>query len=307
MKRRTIVKIAGLLYLLAYTVSTGVLAAEPDVATEKETGKFIRIERDDSGNPLSLQTAVVHFSPQDSSQGQLTVDLVGAVHVGEESYYEALNDLFETYDVVLYELVAPEGTRVPKGGRSSSHPVALLQNGMKDLLGLEHQMQCVDYTKDNFVHADMSPDEMAKSMSDRGESWVSTFFRMMGAGIAQQSRQQAQGKSPEMDLLAAILSDDRAGALKRMMAEQFEDVESMMAALDGPQGSTLITERNKVALEKLREQIDAGKKKIAVFYGAGHLKDMQQRLIDDFELEPVGTDWMSAWNLAALDADTPKP
>ena len=33
----------------------------------------------------------------------------------------------------------------------------LLQNGMKDMLELEHQLQHIDYHKDNFVHADMSP------------------------------------------------------------------------------------------------------------------------------------------------------
>ncbi len=303
MKRRTIIRIAALFSVLSYLASTHLLAAEPEKAADAPSDKFIRILRNDEGRPLALQTPVVHFVPEDADAKPVVVDLVGAVHVGERSYYDALNDLFEQYDVVLYELVAPEGTRIPKGGRSSNHPVALLQTGMKDILGLEHQMQCVDYTKDNFVHADMSPDEMAKSMNDRGESWLSTFFRMMGAGIAQQSRMQAEGKSMEVDLLAAILSDDRESALKRIMAEQFEDVEMMMAALDGPQGSTLITERNRVALEELREQIDDGQTKIAVFYGAGHLNDMQKRLIDDFGLKRTGTDWISAWNLATLDAD----
>jgi hypothetical protein len=161
-------------------------------------------------------------------------------------------------------------------------------------------MQHVDYTKENLLHAGMSPDDFAKSMSDRGESWASTFFRMMGAGIAQQSKLQAQGKSMEVDMLAALFSDNREEALKRLMAEQFEDVEGMMSALDGPQGSTLITERNKVALKKLSEQIAAGKKRIGIFYGAGHLKDMQQRLLDEFHLKQTGQEWLTAWNLAPL-------
>ncbi|MGD9722489.1 MAG: hypothetical protein AB7O59_13370 [Pirellulales bacterium] len=299
MRRRTFARLAGLCYLLAQALGSSSLADEP-AALAPRPPKFVRIDRDADRNPLTLQTAVVHYVPQDSTQGPLEVDLVGAVHVGERSYYEALNKLFTQYDVVLYELVAPEGTRIPKGGRSSGHPVALLQNGMKDALNLEHQMQCVDYTGDNMVHADMSPDEFAKSMSDRGESWAGTLFRMMGAGIAQQSKRQAQGKSPEVDFLSALFSDDRAGAMKRFMAEQFDDVDSVMAALEGPQGSTLISERNKVALEKLREQIAAGKKKIAVFYGAGHLADMEQRLFKDFQLKRAGEEWLTAWNLAAL-------
>jgi hypothetical protein len=299
MKRHTLAALAGLLYLLANSTTARAWAGDAPAAGESEP-KFIRIERDEAGKPLTLQTAVAHFVSPDPQNSKLVVDLIGAVHVGEKGYYEQLNKLFESYDVVLYELVAPEGTRVPKGGRSSGHPVALLQNGLKDVLGLEHQMQHVDYTKENLLHADMSPDDFAKSMSDRGESWTSTFFRMMGAGIAQQSKLQAQGKSMEVDMLAALFSDNREEAFKRVMAEQFEDVEGMMTALDGPQGSTLITERNKVALKKLSEQIAAGKKRIGIFYGAGHLKDMQQRLVDEFHLQPNGQDWITAWNLAPL-------
>ena len=51
------------------------------------------------------------------SARDVVVDLIGAVHVGEKAYYEALNKQFEDYDAVLYELVAPEGTRVPKGAK----------------------------------------------------------------------------------------------------------------------------------------------------------------------------------------------
>ena len=39
----------------------------------------------------------------------------------------------------------------------------------------------IDYKKANFVHADMSPDEMAKSMKDRGESIWTIMLRMMAA------------------------------------------------------------------------------------------------------------------------------
>ena len=42
----------------------------------------------------------------------------------------------------------------------------------------------------------------------------------------------------------------------------------------------------------------SGKQKIAIFYGGGHMKDMQQRLLDDFDLVPVNTRWLVAWNMA---------
>jgi len=296
MQRRISAGIVTVICLLASGAVSRVLAAEPAPAVESK-GKFIRLERNKAGEPTSLQTAVVHYTSPDPKQAELAVDLIGAVHVGEKSYYEALNKLFDQYDVVLYELVAPEGTRVPKGAKPGGHPVAMMQNGLKDMLSLEHQLEFIDYSKKNMVHADMSPDDFAKSMDERGESVVGMVFRMMGHGIAQQSKLQAQGKSPEIDLLAVLFDKDRSGSMKRMMAEQFENVEGAMQALDGPQGSTIITERNKVALKKLAEEIAAGKKKIGIFYGAGHLSDMEKRLQADFHLNRASESWLTAWQL----------
>ena len=83
----------------------------------------------------------MHFGPRETANGDVQVDLVGAVHVGEKSYYAALNECFKKYDAVLYELVAPPGTRIPKGAKPGAHPVAMLQNGLKDMLALEHQLR----------------------------------------------------------------------------------------------------------------------------------------------------------------------
>jgi hypothetical protein len=283
-------------WVLAPLAMATCLGAEP-ASEAPARPKYLRLERDSAGKLASLQTSVVHFTSADAAKQDVSVDLVGAVHVGDKAYYEALNDLFKQYDVVLYELVAPPGTRIPKGAKPGRHPVAMLQNGLKDMLALEHQLELIDYTKDNMVHADMSPDDFSKSMTDRGESLVAMMFRMMGAEIAQQTKLEAQGKTPQTDLLAALFDRDRPGAMKRMFAEQFESLEELMQALEGPQGSTLITERNKVALAKLADQLGAGKKKIAVFYGAGHLADMEKHLVSDFQLQRNGEKWLTAWQL----------
>ncbi len=128
--------------------------------------RFIRIERDAADHPLALETAIIRFESDPAERKGIVVDLVGAVHIGEQAYYEKLNKRFEGYDAVLYEMVAPEGTRIPKGAKPTG-VLSSLQNGMKDLLGLEHQLQFIDYTKKNMVHADMSPDDFAKSMENR--------------------------------------------------------------------------------------------------------------------------------------------
>jgi hypothetical protein len=269
-------------------------AAAP--AKAEETADYLRLERDAKGRPLALETAIVRFTKDGKDEGPI-VDLIGAVHIGDKQYFDDLNKEFEKYDVVLYELVAPEGTRVAKGGGGrSSHPIAALQNGMKSVLELEHQLEHVDYQKDNLVHADMSPDDFSRSMKDKGESFLTMYFRLMGAGLAMQGATDP-ATSSDAAILMALFDKNRALSLKRLMAEQFEKMEIAMSALDGPEGSTLLAERNKVALKGLKKQLDAGKQKIAIFYGAGHLPDMAQRLEADFHLEPASTRWMRAWDL----------
>ncbi|MEZ6121223.1 MAG: hypothetical protein R3C28_32290 [Pirellulaceae bacterium] len=272
---------------------TAVLEVDPqqqDTAAEAEL-KFIRVQRDEKEKPKTLETSISKFRSKD---GSLQVDLIGAVHVADESYYRELNKRFREYDSVLYELVAPEGTRVPAGGAPSQHPVGRLQSGMKSMLELSFQLDEIDYQRANLVHADMSPEEFSKSMKDRGES----FFQMMMRAMGQAAAQQAAGKqASDSDLLFAFFAKNRATRLKQVMAEQFEDLEGQMNMIEGPSGSTIISERNKKALEVLQRQIDDGQKRIAIFYGAGHLPDMAERLQKAFGLEHAGDEWLVAWRI----------
>jgi hypothetical protein len=276
------------------------VTAKPVGRAEKEAETaplFLRVVRDDQKVPQALETSVVRYVGKSGKYAGATVDLIGAVHVGEKSYYEALNKRFETYEVLLYELVADKGTKIPKGGGKgrSSHPLGMMQEGMTDVLGLVHQLRHVDYTKKNFVHADMSPDEFSKKMDERGESWMSMMFRMMGQGMAMQASKP--NERPELEMLMAFFDSNKELKLKRALAKQFEDMDVMMAAFEGEEGSTIITERNKAALKVLEDQLKAGKKNIGIFYGAGHLPDMDERLRDEFGLERQPPEWLTAWDM----------
>jgi hypothetical protein len=268
-------------------------AEKQSIATESP---FVRLLRDDDQMPVALQTSIIRYVKPKTDAAEFHVDLVGAVHVGEKSYYERLNKEFDKYDVVLYELVAPEGTKVPKGGGGrSGHPVGAVQDGLKDLLGLEHQLALVDYHKKNFVHADMSPEKFAASMEQKKEGMWQMMWRAMGYSMARQNARDPGGLQ-SFALLGAMMSRD-GQTMKREMAKQFEDVENMTGMFEGPEGSTILSERNKVALEVLQKQIAAGKKKLAVFYGAAHLPDMDARLHKEFGLERKNVEWLTAWDL----------
>jgi hypothetical protein len=279
-------------------------AAENSVAESAEKpaenaakNEYLRVVRDAQGRTVSLETAIVGFVPMTVEASDVRVDLVAAVHIADKGYYRELNKRFAGYDAVLYELVAPEGTRIPQGGRKdkrAGNVLSAVQLGMKDLLKLEFQLDQVDYTRKNLIHADLSPDQFLKSMHDRKEGFTDIFARLLAYALVKQAQ---GGEGGDMQLLMAMFDKNRSLALKRAMADQFQEMEGMMAVLEGPNGSTLIGERNKRALEVLKRQIAAGKKKIAIFYGAGHMADMEKHLRADFSLRPKETHWLQAWDM----------
>ena len=256
---------------------------------------YLRVVRDARERTVGLETAIVSFGPATAGAANVRVDLVAAVHIADKGYYQELNKRFAGYDAVLYELVAPKGTRVPKGGgkdKRAGNALSAVQLGMKDVLKLEFQLDQVDYTRKNLIHADLSPQQFLKSIQN--EDFTDILTRLLAYALAKQAQ---GGDGGEVQLLMAMFDSNRSLALKRVMAEQFQEMEGLTAALEGPKGSTLIARRNARALEVLKEQIAAGKKKIAIFYGAGHMSDMEKRLRADFSLKPQATQWLRAWDM----------
>ncbi|MBA2115113.1 hypothetical protein [Bremerella alba] len=264
--------------------------AQAETKTDSDAPEFVRVKKNAADRPVALQTAIANYQSKD---GNLKIALVGAVHIGEDSYYQDLNKRFKTYDAVMYELVAPEGTRVPKGHKGTNSPVSGLQNGMKDMLELEFQLEKVDYSPENFVHADMSPEEFAKDMEERGDGLLHMFARAMGQGLVQQSK----GGNSDAAIMMAMFSADRAKKLRRVFATQVSDMDTAMKAIEGENGSTIISQRNAKAFEVMSKSIKDGKKNIAVFYGAGHLEDMHDRLKKDFDMQLKSVEYLDAWKL----------
>lgn len=255
---------------------------------------FIRIQRNENRDPVVLQTAIAKYVPAGGQQG-VAIDLVAVVHIGEKAYYERLNKEFEKYDAVLYELVAPEGNKPPKAvERKSDNPVAMLQQGMKLFLRLEHQLEVVDYQKANFIHADLSPEGMKKAMKERGDDQTTIVLGVI-ADILRKKNLDADKTEPQApDISLTDLLNPKK--LKRMMAQQFEDAGGD-AGLGGTINRFLVEDRNKACIKVLQQQLTAGKKKIAIFYGAAHMPDFDKRLKEDFGMKRTESQWITAWNL----------
>jgi hypothetical protein len=83
-----------------------------------------------------------------------------------------------------------------------------------------------------------------------------------------------------------------------MVGREFDSVENLMAGIESGNGTAIIGERNRHALDVMKKQIESGKKHLAIFYGAAHLPDMEQRLLKQgYKLQK--SEWLKAWDLPA--------
>ena len=291
----------------AFTLLLSFFLALPQLsaAATDPSDNFIRVSKDDRGTLHSMDTAIATYEipAKKGKYGTATVDLVAVVHVGERDYYSLLNDRFKGYDAVLYELIAPENAPLPPPRLPGAHPgeqslLSQLQGGIKDLLGLEFQLDGIDYRKPNMVHADLSPESFLNSMKERGETFWTIAARLVLQGIADQQSNKDPVK--DLKLLAVLLKGtevERQVEFRRYLAQNFSELDAFIEKLEGPKGSTIIAARNEKALQTLETQLSKGKKKLAIFYGAAHMPDMERRLKAEFAAASKRVEWLKAWSL----------
>lgn len=284
--------------LSTVTISLQAAAAEPvkpplGGLVREEPTDFLRFLEDDKAENDYLQTAVVSYV----SPAGVVVDLVGAVHIADKAYFEALNERFKTYDAVLYELVGrPIEEREelkPGDGSEKLQWLGQVQEMMRKTLKLESQLKGIDYRAKNFVHADMSLEGFFDSQEEKKETFITLWFKAMQAQSAMQ-REHPPISMPELLLL--LRKDDGALELKRLVAEEFDSMEKLISGIESNGGTSLIGERNKHALEVMNREIKAGKKHLAIFYGAAHLPDMEERLLKQ-GFKKQKAEWVTAWDL----------
>ncbi|WP_156345122.1 hypothetical protein [Verrucomicrobium spinosum] len=300
---------------------------------------FVRFVEDDAG--ARLQTGIASYRNKEG----LVVDLIGAIHVADQAYFEKLNAAFKGYEVVLYEMVggpisqrerrelaaekarqkpqdlakkpgdakpaspaapAPPAEKkvpAPKGGARElglEQKVADLEAYMKgttgatpaeeafeaeedaaagklswlhglhatlqNTLALKGQLDVIDYHAANFVHADMSLAEFAVMQNQRNEGFVALWLK---AVQVQMNQPQSSASQPGLlKILEILCRKDSATELKRLFGRTFDSVEAVMTGMESGDGTVIVSERNKVALRVLQQQIKAGKKHLAIFYGA---------------------------------------
>jgi len=271
-------------------------AVKADRALDTEPAQWMRFSEDGKGNG-KLEVGIGTYK----NDAGVTVHLVGAVHVGDRKYYQDLDKTFETYDALLYEMVKPKGAGAPARGQKAGGGgmVSMFQRLLKDVLELDYQLDGIDYSKKNFVHADLDAEDFERLQEERGESIFGLMLQQMIRDLAKGvDGKGAQNQPSLIEIIDAFNAEDRGKRLKLIMGRSFGDMEAQIA---GFQGTVLVTERNKKALAVLKEAIRAGKKNIGVFYGAAHMPDMEMRLAL-MGFKRTGMEYKVAW-----DISDPKP
>jgi len=152
----------------------------------------------------------------------------------------------------------------------------------------------VDYGPANFVHADLDAETFQQRQAERGESMLTLMFDTMLKEMSNPSAVAAEAPGI-MDFVEALQAPDRERQLKLVLARQFGEMDRALSAMDD---SVLLGERNTHALKILRQQVEGGKRRLAIFYGAGHLKGMEELLVDLMGFKQVGEpQYVTAWDL----------
>jgi hypothetical protein len=261
---------------------------------------FTRIAVDDDAQPRALQMSIVTYVPREDDR-ILSVDLIGAIHIGDRSYYAELNKRFREYDVLLYEMVAQKDTVPDNRLEKRKGILSNAQLGMTRLLDLSFQLDEISYDRDNFVHADLSPSELRQSMDDRGESLYVYFWRIFFASLNEYSRDPLGLK--DWEIVSAMLSSGEDDSLKTLVAYEMTNLEQVQDILGEDSGSAVIGARNQRAVDVLQKEIESGAKRIGIFYGVAHMPDLEERLLDQIGLTYDRTVWVDAWLLGGETAN----
>ncbi|MEX0964563.1 MAG: hypothetical protein WDZ52_11050 [Pseudohongiellaceae bacterium] len=263
-------------------------------AQAQEEPGFVRFIQGDAQWQGELQTAIVTFV----NDSGVELNLVAAVHLGEEHYYAGLNDFFSTQDVVLYELVA-EADQIPlRDGPRSRSVIGLLQQTMADFLQVGFQLNEIDYSPSNFLHADLTPSQLDALMASKNENFLTMFLDL---AMAQMSEQRVTGDEPRspfnmLAVLRAMNAENQNAAFKYLLAAELGRSGGLLVSAQLEQQLTLLGDRNQAALRVLDETLeDPDKRSISIFYGAAHMPGIERAITVDRGFSRQQERWLPAW------------
>jgi hypothetical protein len=252
--------------------------------------------REPGEEPGGLQVAVTYLVPK---EGGPRVTLVGAVHIADPEYYREVQRILDAADLVLFEGIIPEGM-TPRDFEEKKaereNPVRELQEKLAGWFGLEFQLSAIDYDRPHFVHADFTMEEFAAA------SGVTIAPDGEGApALPKELEGPLKQFKTFLPLLEAQLSkpgparDGTKAMIARLMGSG--QAEQMLGVALPGLTDLILTKRNARLIERLREHAGKDVKNIAVFYGAAHMRGIEELLVEKEGYRRAGARWLLAWRI----------
>lgn len=196
-------------------------------------------------------------------------------------------------------------TAGPPGKNSKT---SSLQHTLAESLGLMFQLEAIDYSRPHFRNSDLTIGEVQQLLEDDGDAKPGTekqknetFQRLLKAmdgssvfGMILQGGMKLIGSSPKLQGMTRLALIETLGALRgdpSQMRGLPPDVQTLV--------KVLIHSRNTAVLKDLRVALDKPQppKSVSIFYGAGHMEEMEQRLRREFKYAPAETIWLPAFSV----------
>lgn len=265
---------------------------------------LVRYQKEHGSYPMTLAEMSASLSKESAS-------LVTASSVdgwGNAQRYEIVEAPVPSFDIVsLGADGADEGTgasadlkfsaQKPLTSKEKSPSTDGIQAQLADALGLKFQLAMIDYTKGNWRNSDMSIDEVQERLAASGASSEALFSLLDGSSFT--------GKFVSLLLKFIKASPQMAMTVKIVLIEALANSDDLLAAQAGggkdvdKMMKVIIEDRNEVVFKDLAKVIETEPKikTIAVFYGAGHLEDMERRLTSEMGYTFQSAQWIPAITL----------
>lgn len=180
-----------------------------------------------------------------------------------------------------------------------------LQKELASALGLEFQLDRIDYARPGWIVSDMSVDELQAAFRQHGVEDGVIQESLRGGGITADA---ASTVLTIVRLVDAVSGGSAREAVKVLLVEVLSSEQAMAGKALGAEGVVILDRRNDVVWQDVQQRLaQGGGGTTAVFYGAAHMPDLARRLRDAGWVEGEAI-WSTALvadpHKAGLDAAT---
>jgi hypothetical protein len=270
---------------------------------------YMRVTHPDS-NTVQLEIALKQFVPA-RGEGP-AVWLVAASHIAESNYFAALQRHLDAQGRVLFEGIR-ERPGVPAFGQEDTLDVSegSLQFTLAESLGLAFQLQAINYRRPHFRNSDLSLPELQKLMLEglqgaaarESAAQLALLMQLMDGssflGAVANFAVRLLGTSPKLQALARLTLIETIGQIEGDMAQMRGLPPEFQKLME-----VLIRSRNTAVLTDLKAELKKrpAPASVAIFYGAGHMPDLEARLAKELNYQPRETNWLTAITVKPAEA-----